>query len=572
MERKKVKRVSFLAGLMLVSGLMLSACGDSAATNPPAPAATTAASTTAVTTAATTSAAATSAAVTTVAALPTATPIPATTLISTPTRAVAGLPDLVPGSTSTAVPTAAPTTAAATSAPATTSAGGNSFWVFYLRGRTLAITKPDGSERQALAENVYRAVQAGDNQAVYLQESGSGAAATLQLKWVRFANGAKSEAVLDSQINQQNSTDPGANAIYSGRVGLALSPDNSQIAYIKTNPAGPGIETNLAGSKQRPTEIWVANLDPQNPAPKRLVPNDKDFVYAPAWSTDGNRIAFMRTNGFGTGAGFPTALWSVYKDGTRLAYLTGPELAKIGDRTLRASPATNLLWVGPQVLTYQAFNQISASLMLHDLGQSKDTSQVLDPDADISAAFCSSARRFVYTRINLQGPTLGLFSVEVDKPGNAPTTLDEKAEVVFGCRGDTVLYADNTRQVYLQKLDGPKVKIGFAAAANSRVKASLSPNGKSIVIVTEDPAKNLRNASLFRADGLSVLMGGAALDSNIYQLDWLNDQVVALTGSKATSPGNTSVSVINVEAPNPMVKSLDDIGGVTIITAKNIVY
>jgi Tol biopolymer transport system component len=337
------------------------------------------------------------------------------------------------------------------------------------------------------------------------------------------------------------------------------------VAYTKINNAAPAFEGLRA--KEHPTELWLANLDPKNPAPKRLAPNDKDFMANPAWSTDGNRIAFVRTSSFGTGAGFPTEVWSVFKDGSRLSYLTGPDVAKVGDRTIKAYPAFNLNWVGPLALAYEASTQLTGSIMLHDLSQNSDTSYVLAAEADYNSVYCPQIRRYVYTRVDTKEykQLPGLYSVGVDKPGTATAVLlDEKGTATFGCENDTLLYKDSTGQLYVQRLNadgsanGAKVKIGFPNDEKSFIRADISPGGKYVTIEAQDNGGKVKNLGLYRADGVNVLLGSANLNFSVRDIRWPGEQILVLEGARAGNESGVLAS-INLTAPNPSVKLIEDI-------------
>ena len=561
MDKKRVGFSSSLGGLFILTGLLLTACGADVSTvglsTTTTPAATTAAATPAATTAAATPVATTAAAAppANTAAVATA---PATTVApATPTPEV--------------VPTATPLPAVTTAPAPTTSAPVSSAFIFYLKDGSLWTAKADGSDKQKLADNVYaNTVKVSANQAVFYQIVKSGGTSILQVKVIRLDNGGKVEGIVDNRANE-TLADQGGILEYQGRAELAISPDGSQVVYTKVNNSAPVFE-GLRGN-QHPTELWLANLDPKNPAPKRLAPNDKDFMARPTWSTDGNRIAFVRTNNFGTGAGYPTELWSVFKDGSRLSYLTGPDVAKIGSRKIQAFPAFNFKWVGPLALTYQASNQITASIMLHDLSQNNDTSRVLAADADYNAFYCPQVRRYVFTRIDPEvfKQVPGVYSVDVDKPGTPDAApLDEKGTAIFGCQNDTVLYRDAAGQFYAQHINadgspnGAKVKLGFANGDKNFTRAAMSPGGRYIALGVEDNAKKTSTVSLYRSDGVNILVAGGNLSFSLTTMSWAGEQTLTLEGTASANQTNI-LAVVNLAASNPSVKQLDSSTGFVLL-------
>lgn len=602
---KKLRVAGYLPSLVLLLSLLLAACGDSTSVpvNPvtSAPLPTTAAN-------ATTAALTTVAALTTAASLPTVTaaPVPTTAPVvttvaitsSAPTTAVAATTDpttatvsttaapstTTQGTTTEAAPTTqAATTEVATAAPVATVVGPistsafNAAPVFYFKESGLWLTRTDGTGQQLLAPNVFSYAGAGINRLVYFQQVTAGSETVLQLKMLLIGGLTPQETILDnraflalSQAEQgQNGGLYGSNRVVGD---LVISPDGTQVVYLKANLSGPTFST-IGGAKERPTELWLANLDPQNPAPRRLVANDKDFIFNPLWSSDGNRIAFLRTDNFGTGAGYSTPLWSVFKDGTRLAFLTGPEIGKVAGRSYRAGPANNLRWVGPLALAFQAFDGVTGNtLWLHDLSIASDFPRPLTLEAITSAAFCPGPRRYVYLKQNVQsGAGAGVFSVEVDRPGasGAPppaAPVDPAATQLFGCEDNAVLYADAQGQSYLQRLNtdgsanGPKVKIGDPVGATStrnQVSASLSPGASYVAIEQAGSTAETRRLALFRADGIALGLNDASLRPGSFNIRWLNEQLVAIVNIGLSQSQAAQLSVADVSQPRPILKLLD---------------
>jgi hypothetical protein len=565
-----------LLGLCLLLSLILAACGDNSSTSTPSQAFNP------------TLASTTQAVNPTTATAPTAATNPASLSPSTTQPLV--FPTLPPGATptfssnntfqlATAVPTVTPL-------PIISSSGAAPL-IFYTKNAQLWSAQPDGSAKQLLADNLSdklysSALRAGQNQVVFFQDVQSGANTILQLKLLRLTASGKQETTLDNWVNELVNS-PYVGTYYQGRSEMAISPDGTQVVYTKVNPAAPAFEAGHG--LEHPTELWLANLDLQNPAPKRLVPNDKDFIINPTWSSDGNRIAFLRTNNFGTGAGFPTALWSVYKDGTRLTYLTGPDLGKLGELTYRASPANNLTWVGPMALAYQASNQVTDSIWLHDLSQNSDFSRPLALDAAWNAVYCPAARRFVYSRIGPQSELPGILSVEVDKPGAANTlpppavTLDAKGTAVTACQDNNVLYQDAQGQIYLQQLGadgqavGAKLKLGAPYGDKTYLHAAFSPDGRFIAIYNLDFNKYTTTLNLFRPDGTNIPLTDGNLNFAIGTLSWVDAQTLVIDGGRNESSEWVYFLVtVNLGVSNPTVKQLDSGKSITLITTDSSLY
>ena len=365
--------------------------------------------------------------------------------------------------------------------------------IFYLKDRGLWAAVPGEKAPRQIAQGVYSYTQTGEGQAVFLQQNSSGPNRFVELKLVSLTGGQLQVSLLDTRLfetlpaAQQNERPAGLYGLDSRVMGdLAISPDKSQVAYIKANLTGPTFDGMFGGEK--PTELWLANLDPKNPQPRRLAANAKDYITRPLWSSDNNRIAFLRTAGFGTGAGFQTALWSVYKDGSRLAFLTGPDLGRIGDTSFYASPAFNLHWVGPVTIGFQAFNQIQSPIFLHDLSQGKDFPTALVSNAASDAVFCTQAQRYVYIKQSSNGrPQPGAYSISTVSPASGSTLLDANAIELYGCEGNNVLYRSNQGQVILAQINtggtlAAAKGLKIENSSNSPVDAKLAPGGKLAVV------------------------------------------------------------------------------------------
>ncbi|MEI6045751.1 MAG: hypothetical protein WCS37_15500, partial [Chloroflexota bacterium] len=229
----------------------------------------------------------------------------------------------------------------------------------------------------------------------------------------------------------------------------------------------------------------------------------------------------------------------------------------------QANPAMNLLWVGPLALTFQAFNQINASLWLHDLSQNSDFPRPLAPEAGYSgdAFFCSQIRRFLYIKQAVQsGENVGVYSVEVDKPstnGDPPpaVAVDSSATAINGCEGDTALYMDSKGVLTLQRLNangspnGSKVKIS-PPLTERYGNGSLSPGGRYIAFQQDNGA-----LALFRADGTAITLAVSSSNAKSSSFYWLSEQVVAIVG--AVSDQTNQLAIIDLSQSKPTLKVVD---------------
>ncbi|HEX2916003.1 MAG TPA: hypothetical protein VH186_34895 [Chloroflexia bacterium] len=560
--KSNLKRLPAIGALLLI--ILLAACGDTTATGPATTAVSQATATTTVATAS-----ATTAPATTVAGLPTVTPGPTST-----TAPATAVPATTAAATSAAPQTTNPpaTTAAPTGVPATTAPASGPVQVYYFKAGSIWAALPDGSNKRELVKNVVGSARTEKGQLLYFQKVQSGAETVLQFKLLNPGqNGA--ETVIDNRAfvavpgGQASKSPSGVYGVDSRAIGvLAVSPDGSQVAYTKANLSGPTFEG--LGGKEYPTELWLADLNPNSPSPRRLVANDKDYIAHPVWSTDGNRIAFIRTPGFGTGAGYPTAIWSVFKDGSRLAFLTGPDLGKVNGNSFYANPAYNLRWVGPLALTFQASNQIATPLWLHDLNQKSDFPTLLAMDASRQVAFCPAVRRYFYLR---QEPASvqagGIFSVSVDHPEASAVALDPAAVQLLDCKADLLLYRDSKGQTLVQRVTaegksaGEGVKLGSPVNPKAQVTASFSPD-KALVawaprpeFGTSNPAGSTQRFTLFRVDGVAV--AEASLDLDPTDITWLDNRVAIFKGT--VSIENQQMQLVSVSSSG--VKTVDSGGG-----------
>lgn len=417
--------------------------------------------------------------------------------------------------------------------------GGN--LIYFLNDTTLKVVRSDGSGLASLANNVVRFRALGNNNLVYLQESSPG---SLQLKYRKD----NQESVLDPQVF---AIFPGAATQKTLSFGtdsrvlidsMALSPDGRQLAYIKANL---NVIFDALLGKEHPTELWLVNLDLQNPAPRVLAPNDKDYIFRPVWSADGNRIAFGRTSNFGTGAGYSVALWSVYKDGTRLSFLTGPDLGTVNGKNQRASIIHDLRWLSPLSIAFETSSP-TPSLWIHDLSLGNDFPRPLGLDIYFSGAhYCSQLRRYFFTRAIPGGnyTPSGLVSVSIDKADPKDYSLpvqvvfEQSGQEVFECSEDTVLYRDAQDQLILRKFnpDGTAADSGvkLGAPSDQRMDINFSPDHRYILVAI--PAKNAPTTllSIFKRDGTPI--ASQTINSSIASLRWETNQTLSLVTSSATN-------------------------------------
>ncbi len=516
---------------------------------------------------------------------PTATP--AATIPPVPTGPTVTAPASTPISSNPAntpqsspnTPVATPqnngTTANAGPPPATTPPSGQpngskqsaSGVIFYLKDNALMVNVTGEKAPRQVADKVFSYAQAGAGRVVFLQQSGGGTTRTMQLKMTGLNNGQLQESVLDTRLfetlpaGQQTDRPSGLYGVDTRSMGeIAVSPDGSQVAYTKANLSGPtfeGMSTN-----EKPTELWLANLDPANPSPKRLAPNDKDYIAQPLWSPDGNRIAFIRTTAFGTGAGYATALWSVYKDGSRLAFLTGPDLGEVGGEAFSAHPAFNLRWVNPHTLTFQANNQADFPIFLHDLSLGRDFPVALATDAAPGAVYCDGIQRFIYLKTDDGGQTQpGAFSVGLTNPANQTGTVDKEAAELYGCEGNNLLYLTAKNQVVLARLNSN----GTAAASKSlaidqgpdvQVLAKLAPGGKLAAVQSGKITRVLADS------GQITDLKTGSFKYETLNLEWVSDK--ALVGLAFNTDQPDQILAANL-AGEQVFKAVDE--GKTLIFA-----
>ncbi|NWJ49101.1 MAG: PD40 domain-containing protein [Chloroflexi bacterium] len=512
-----MQRYLLAALVVILTGLLIAACGDT--TSPVNP-------------------------------TPTITPVPATTkaVQVSPTA-----PPLVIAPVTT--PTGSQQPAKTTVQPVATTINTSSpRTIFYYKDEALWYS---GATPKKLTDNVFSYVLTSDGKAVFLQKVNK----TLQLKMAQIKDNHPLITTLDDRAFAERAmpntgSNPDNNYGVESRAisGLGISPDQTQVAYARANQSGVTFEGLLG--KVYPTEIWVANLDPANPAPRKLVANDKDYAARPVWSSDGNRIAFIRTTFFGTGAGYETAFWSVYKDGTRLSFLTGPELGTVNGTKYTALPAYNIRWISPLELSFQAANQTAkTSLWVHDITSNSDFPRSVALDLSWERAYyCEQVRRFVYIN-DINFKPLGIFTANADKT-ETPVALDPTATALLGCYGDNVLYKDANNQLYLQSIKAngssttPKRRIGNPVSDNA--VAVFSPDGNYIAIFsnTSTPAM-----TIFRANGSQVnIKGTAPRFKSFSSIGWSDNQMAVLIGGSDSAQGIG----VDLASNEPEFRIIDD--------------
>lgn len=392
-----------------------------------------------------------------------------------------------------------------------------------------------------------------------MQQSGSGPQRYVELKMVSLNGLQFQESLLDTHLfetlspDKQNSFPAGLYGLDTRAMGeLAVSPDNRQVAYVKADLSGKTFDGMFSGEK--PTELWLATLDPNNSQPRRLAPANNDYIAKPLWSSDSNRVAFLRTTGFGTGAGYSTTLWSVYRDGSRLSFLTGPDLGKVAGNNFQATPAYNLRWVGSLAIGFQATNQVNDPIFLHDLSQAKDFPTVLVPDAAREAVYCAQAGRYVYLKSNLNGaPLSGAFSISVTSPVNGATVVDANASELYGCEGSSLLYRTGQGQVVMVRIDtagkvSPVQTLKFENVSEGEIDAKLAPGGTMAAV------RGGTNIRLVSDKGQISQLDMAGVKFETLSLEWASaGTLVALT----FTPGqNGQLLVVNI-GDEKAFKSLD---------------
>jgi hypothetical protein len=463
---------------------------------------------------------------------------PAATTNPPATQSATNKPTATPGPVEPTKITAAPPV---TTAAPTHNASADSIFFYLKDGNLLAVLPGEKAPRQ-LAKNVFSYTQAGDDRVVFMQQSSGGPDRIVQLKLINLGGAQPQESILDTNLfvtlpaNRQNEYPAGLYGVDSRAMGsLAVSPDKSQVAYGKANLSGPTFDG--MSEAERPTELWLANLDPANPQPHRLVANTEDYIARPLWSADNSRIAFIRTEAFGTGAGYQTALWSVYKDGSRLAFLTGPELGTVDGQPFYASPAYNLRWVGPLALAFQATNQAQDPIFLHDLRQGSDFPAVLASKAASNAVFCAQAQRYVYLRQDPgQAGQAGAFSVSVVNQDRQARALDPTAVELYGCEGNHLLYRTNRGQLILGQLnaDGAQsasksMKLGDNLPA--QIIAKLAPGGQ---VAAVQVGKTTR---LLAATGQVTELKSSQFKYETLILNWASEKMLVGLAFTPDQPG-----------------------------------
>jgi WD40 repeat protein len=547
MSKSNLRRVILFVCALLLSG-WLAACGEERSVPVATPTSSPAPTTAPATNTAAPPATNTAVPATNTPAPPTATVAPATNtpaptntpIVPTPTSRPNLIPTVAPSQV-TADANAAltaqaqpPATAVPTPTPAT-SATLPPNMVYFAAENSLRAINPDGSGVQTLAENVYAFVRTGNTNLIYLQQTGDGANAVLALK-LRLPN---REITLDQRVFVPipgNETSQNARSLRWGTDSrvllnpLAVSPDGTQLAYVKTN-ASATFDGFLG--KERPTELWAVDLGVENATPRRLAPSAQNYIFQPVWSTDNNRVAFARTDNFGTGAGFSTAFWSVYKDGTRLAFLTGPDLGEIGGVKYRATNAAGLRWVGPLALTFVT-GQPAPSLWLHDLSAGSDFPRPLAQSIASEVAFCPQIRRYFFNPVSVeqQFAKRGIYSINVDEKAVA-TELEPTAQTIYGCTGNSLLYQDGTGQILLRTVnpDGTfaseGTRIGNPLTPRQYGRAVLSPDGSRIAVNVTDTTGSSFTVYVFNLGG--GVINTNPLNGTVEDLAWSTSQTLALS-------------------------------------------
>ncbi len=424
-----------------------------------------------------------------------------------------------------------------------------------------------GNPPTTLAKNVLTALRVAPSKVAFLQEVAQGSDTVVQLKLIDLSVSNSQAVILDPTVFQVLPKDQQSN-FAAGRYGvenqainsLALSPDGTQLAYTKANPKARF--EGLTSQKAQPTELWVVNPNDVNPNPTRLVANTQDFMAFPLWSPDNNRLAFIRTTSFGTGAGFPTALWSVYKDGSRLARLTGPDLGKLNGQVYQALPAFNLRWLDPTVLAFQATDQRQApQLWQHDLTLGLDFPRPLALSVDYNTFFCEIPRRYVFMTRSTGGVSGGIYSVKAELPAEkdaalpAPNPIDQSGTELLGCKGDKVVYkgADNKISLVTLKSDGTfsKISLNYSENPAPRPILDFSPDGRYLSL-----HNSVNSAvSVYSSDG--KLLVSSPTFSTLGSLGWLNKRYLGLNIDLYQTTRPEQLLVLDTDAPAGGFKQVD---------------
>jgi len=310
----------------------------------------------------------------------------------------------------------------------------------------------------------------------------------------------------------------------------SYSQEAPEPGYIRAlrNVAWSSDDTKLAfvGGNDAQADIYTIDIDGKNL--KRLT-NDKLNEFSLSWSPDNKKIAFQTTEGFGTGAGFPSNIAVMDSDGNNCSQIAINGKLPGGHGF---GPAEGLRWINNNEIIFLAWTVAGEAGIWKADVNTKQITPLTDKRDWANPAWSEKNNSFLYPL-----KEKNLLIVNINGENKTIETSGRVSRVVWSPDGTKIAYSvqinpnkpANTRKydLFIADLDGSNPVKVISNADFRPGNFSFSPDNKMI----------LYTKRLFEPDMHTELWIMNSDGSNKRQIDSASD----LYGPYLTPYGNSAI-------------------------------